>query len=128
LGPLLGSLAVAESGVGLDDSFVFPMPSGARIDTLLLGCTHYPLLNAVIRELVGEEIAVIDSASATASALASLIEIHALGAPGGAQGRHAMLTTGDVDAFRGRAPSARPVPSRRWSSPAPVAVISGAVA
>jgi glutamate racemase len=101
LAPLLGSEAVSD---GRDDgSFVFPMPSGARIDTLLLGCTHYPLLGPVIRDLVGEDIAVIDSASATASALASLVEIHALGTPGAGPGRHLMLTTGEVEAFQGTA-------------------------
>ena len=55
------------------------MPPEARIDTLLLGCTHYPLLAPAIRDMVGEGTAVIDSATATASALASLIEVHALG-------------------------------------------------
>ena len=76
------------------------MPRGSRIDTLLLGCTHYPLLGAVIRGIVGEGIAVIDSASATASALASLLEIHGLAAPDGREAQHHMLTTGDVAAFR----------------------------
>jgi glutamate racemase len=76
------------------------MPRDARIDTLLLGCTHYPLLGPVIRGLVGDDIAVIDSASATASALASLMEVHALGALDRHQGRHLLLTTGDVEAFR----------------------------
>src|SRR5688500_1738632 len=52
-----------------------------EIDTLLLGCTHYPLLAPVIRRLVGADVAVIDSASATASALASLLEVHSLNAP-----------------------------------------------
>ena len=32
-----------------DESFVFPMTAEARIDTLLLGCTHYPLLSGAIR-------------------------------------------------------------------------------
>jgi glutamate racemase len=101
LAPLLGSLAVAEDGQGgQHETFVFPMPSGARIDTLLLGCTHYPLLGPIIRSVVGDGIAVIDSASATASALASLLEIHALGAPERTHGRHTMLTSGDVAAFR----------------------------
>ena len=98
LAPLLGSQAVGDGA--RDESFVFPMPRDARIDTLLLGCTHYPLLGPVIRGLVGDDIAVIDSASATASALASLIEVHGLGAPDRPQGRHLMLTTGDVAAFR----------------------------
>lgn len=98
LAPLLGSEAVSDGRER--GSFVFPMPSGARIDTLLLGCTHYPLLAPVIRDLVGEDIAVIDSASATASALASLVEIHALGTPATEPGRHLMLTTGEGEAFR----------------------------
>jgi glutamate racemase len=104
LAPLLGSTVVGlPDAIDDDPAFVFPKPSDARIDTLLLGCTHYPLLAPAIRELVGENMAVIDSATATASALASLIEIHALGTPDQAQGRHRMLTTGDVEAFRSTA-------------------------
>jgi glutamate racemase len=70
------------------------------IDTLLLGCTHYPLLAPVIRDVVGTDVAVIDSASATASALAGLLEIHSLAVPAGAAPSHVQLTTGDVKAFR----------------------------
>ena len=33
-----------------------------RIDTLVLGCTHYPLLKKVIRGVVGKEVALVDSA------------------------------------------------------------------
>jgi glutamate racemase len=97
LAPLLG---MAMDDGAHDDSFVFPMPTEARIDTLLLGCTHYPLLGGVIRGVAGEAIAVIDSASATASALASLLEIHGLGAPAGHAVSHTLLTTGPVEAFR----------------------------
>jgi glutamate racemase len=99
LAPLLGASVEAGQDVG-DGSFVFPMTSEARIDTLLLGCTHYPLIGRVIRSVVGEGIAVIDSASATASALASLLEIHGLGAPVGREASHRLLTTGPVEAFR----------------------------
>jgi glutamate racemase len=100
LSPLLGSETIGEAdGSGADESFIFPMPNGARIDTLLLGCTHYPLIGSVIRDIVGPSTAVIDSATATASALASLIEVHDLAAPDRERGRHVMLTTGDVHAF-----------------------------
>ncbi len=100
LAPLLGGHVAADLPVATaDPAFVFPMDAEARIDTLLLGCTHYPLLGPAIRAIVGEGTAVIDSASATASALASLIEVHALGTPSSAPGRHLLLTTGDVDAF-----------------------------
>lgn len=37
-----------------------------RIDTLLLGCTHYPLLVDVIRSVVGNEMEIVDSAAACA--------------------------------------------------------------
>lgn len=69
------------------------------IDTLLLGCTHYPLLAPIIRRIVGHNVAVIDSASATASALAALLEMHSLGAPADSRPSHVQFTTGDADAF-----------------------------
>jgi len=71
LAPLLG----ARDGAG---EFVFPLPAAERIDTLLLGCTHYPLLAPIIEREGGHCVAVIDSASATASALANLLEINGL--------------------------------------------------
>jgi len=70
------------------------------MDTLLLGCTHYPLLAPIIRRIVGPHVAVIDSATATASALAGLLEIHGLAAPAGSEAWHVQLTTGDVGGFR----------------------------
>ncbi len=73
--------------------------AGHGIDTLLLGCTHYPLLAPVIRRVVGPDVAVIDSASATASALAGLLEVHGLEAPPEAEPTHIQLTTGDVASF-----------------------------
>jgi glutamate racemase len=80
--------------------FIHPLPPSARIDTLLLGCTHYPLLRPVLAAVAGDEIAIVDSASATASALAELLSVNGLEAPAGAPGAHAQLTTGDVGAFR----------------------------
>lgn len=53
----------------------------------------------MIADAVGPEVAVIDSASATASALASLLEVHGM-ATDAADPEHVQLTTGDVSAFR----------------------------
>jgi glutamate racemase len=75
------------------------LDGGHDIDTLLLGCTHYPLLAPVIRRQVGSDVAVIDSASATASALASLLEVHGLSAAPDTDTDHTQLTTGDAQAF-----------------------------
>lgn len=44
------------------------------IDTLILGCTHYPLLREVIQEAVGEDITLIDSANPTARLLKEELE------------------------------------------------------
>jgi glutamate racemase len=101
LAPLLGERD--EAG-----EFVFPLPASARIDTLLLGCTHYPLLRPVIAAIAGERVAIVDSATATASALVELLAINGLEAPGTTSGPdetvadpvHVQLTTGDVEAFR----------------------------
>jgi glutamate racemase len=93
LGPLLGDRDAAGE-------FVFPLPASARIDTLLLGCTHYPLLRAAIAAVAGERIAIVDSAAATASALAELLSINGLEAPSGSAPTHLQLTTGDVERFR----------------------------
>jgi len=43
------------------------------IDTLVLGCTHYPLLKSLIREVLGEGIALIDSAQTTAIRVADIL-------------------------------------------------------
>ena len=88
-----------------DGESVFPLPPGARIDTLLLGCTHYPLLIDAITAVTGPNVAVIDSASATASALSELLDINDLAAPHDPDRlvEHRQLTTGDVDRFQATA-------------------------
>jgi glutamate racemase len=93
LAPLLGERDAAGESI-------FPRPPGATIDTLLLGCTHYPLLRPIIETLVGERVAIVDSATATASALAELLDINGLeaNASNGAA-THLQLTTGDPGSF-----------------------------
>lgn len=44
------------------------------VDTLVLGCTHYPLLGEIISEVMGERVELVDSADATADAVASVLE------------------------------------------------------
>ncbi len=53
-------------------------PADTPIDTLLLGCTHYPLLRPIIAALAGPQVAIVDSATATASALAELLDVNGL--------------------------------------------------
>jgi glutamate racemase len=92
LAPLFGARDAAGESI-------FPRPPGATIDTLLLGCTHYPLLRSVIAALVGDHVAIVDSATATASALAELLSINGLEAAAAADATHLQLTTGDPRSF-----------------------------
>lgn len=52
--------------------------TNAGIDTLVLGCTHYPLLKRIIGEAVGRDIRLIDSAEETAAETAALLRERAL--------------------------------------------------
>jgi glutamate racemase len=92
LAPLLGTRDA-------EGEFIFPLPASGTIDTLLLGCTHYPLLRQIIGGVAGERIAIVDSATATASSLAELLGINGLETPGG-EATHVQLTTGDAERFR----------------------------
>jgi glutamate racemase len=47
---------------------------GTGIDTLVLGCTHYPLLKAVISKAIGNGITLIDSATETAKEVADVLD------------------------------------------------------
>lgn len=69
------------------------------IDTLLLGCTHYPLLRPIIERVVGEKVAVVDSAFTTALAGEDLLDALGSRASTGSTGTHRVATTGEVDAF-----------------------------
>jgi len=46
----------------------------SKIDTLVLGCTHYPILREVIQQTVGDEVTLIDSGEATALEVRSLLK------------------------------------------------------
>ena len=75
----------------------------AKVDTLLLGCTHYPYLSRVIGDVMGADVVLVSSADETAFALRSLLERTGLGRGGDATGRagsHTFLSSGDVEWFR----------------------------
>ena len=93
------SLAALLGERDADGESIFPRPPGATIDTLLLGCTHYPLLSPIIAGIVGEGVAIVDSATATASALAELLSVNGLEGSGDEPVTHRQLTTGDAGRF-----------------------------
>ncbi|MDP2751193.1 MAG: glutamate racemase [Rhodocyclaceae bacterium] len=53
-----------------------------QVDTLVLGCTHYPLLKPLLQEVAGDKVTLVDSAVTTASQTAHLLRELALANPG----------------------------------------------
>jgi glutamate racemase len=66
-----------------------------NIDTLILGCTHYPLLRSAIERMAGHEVTLVDSAEATAEAVSQSMD---KAAPPG-EGTVIHYVTGDSAAF-----------------------------
>lgn len=69
------------------------------IDTLVLGCTHFPLLTTAIGQVMGPDVSLISSADETAEEVRSTLErrgdASVMGFP-----QHKFFTTGDVEDFR----------------------------
>jgi len=70
----------------------------SRIDTLVLGCTHYPLLAATIAAYLGPEVQLVDSATETAREVAARLDAHGLRAQSGA-GSTSFFVTDVPDRF-----------------------------
>ena len=72
----------------------------AKVDTLVLGCTHYPLLTGVISYVMGEGVTLVSSAEETAKDLyRTLVENGLLRNQSTTPATHKFLATGDAKAF-----------------------------
>lgn len=69
------------------------------IDTLVLGCTHFPLLSASIQQVVGPRVRLISSAEETALEVAETLHRRGHTAAPGAVARYEFATTGDAAEF-----------------------------
>jgi glutamate racemase len=87
--------------LGLAESYLEPLQR-ARVDTVVLGCTHYPLLAGVLQIVMGPEVTLVSSAEETAKDLVRVLMAAELArdpddpphAP------HEFLATGDPEPFR----------------------------
>lgn len=83
-------------------AYLEPMlAADSTIDTLLLGCTHYPLLRPIIEAIAGRDVAVVDSAFTTAIAVEDLLDALQARTDVTGTARNRIATTGDVRAFTG---------------------------
>jgi len=71
------------------------------IDTLVLGCTHYPLLRPLLEKVAGPDVVLVDSAEATAAAVEEELDRLGIAAPaGGPPGEARHFVTDDAARFR----------------------------
>lgn len=69
------------------------------IDTLVLGCTHYPLLVPAISRAIGQKIQIVDSAKNCARAVKELLHQQSLAAPSNSGGSLRVTLTDAADSF-----------------------------
>jgi glutamate racemase len=71
-----------------------------RVDTLVLGCTHYPLLKPLLQRVIGPDVRLIDSGEETASAVDLALRASGIEAPPGVSARHRFAVSDDEARFR----------------------------
>jgi len=77
-----------------------PLRNTKNIDTLVLGCTHYPLLENVIQDVMGKKVKIISSGEETARETSTMLDIENLLFTGSRTPNHTFYTTGDLEVFQ----------------------------
>ncbi|MGP4041675.1 glutamate racemase [Gracilibacillus sp. D59] len=77
-----------------------PLKQFSNMDTLILGCTHYPMIKALIQEEIGSTVTVISSGEETAREVSTILEYQNKLYQGKQAPQYHFYTTGNVDVFR----------------------------
>ena len=72
----------------------------ADVDTVILGCTHYPLVRPLLQRTLGRNVSIVSSGEALASEIDRELEARHLDAPAERRGTYRFLASGDPEAFR----------------------------
>jgi glutamate racemase len=89
----------SEELVGAVREYAAPLKA-AGCDTVILGCTHYPLLRPVFQRTFGRDVTLIFSADETAREVAETLARKDFENDTAREGEYRFLTTGDPDVFR----------------------------
>lgn len=71
----------------------------ANVDTVILGCTHYPLIRLMIQRMLGPEVRLITSGAALARQVEHALGARDLRSDGAGEGAYRFLCTGDAESF-----------------------------
>jgi glutamate racemase len=99
--PMIERGAIARNLVARDLLPAMERFRNEDVDTLILGCTHFPLVRDIFEMEAGPGIEVIDSAVTTAAEVA--FRLHEYGLEGSGPPQHRFLVTGPAEAFAERA-------------------------
>jgi len=72
----------------------------AKVDTVILGCTHYPLIRRIFERELGRDVRLVFSADETAHEVAETLRGKWIENDPAGEGSCRLLTTGDPEAFR----------------------------
>jgi glutamate racemase len=72
----------------------------AGVDTLILGCTHYPLVAPMLQRMLGRDVRLVTAGHAIAAKVQRTLESRELESPGAEEGTYRFLCTGNVESFR----------------------------
>jgi len=97
-----GNLNGNETRKILEDA-LHPMLEN-NIDTVVLGCTHYPFVIPLIQEIVGDRVRVIDPAPAVAKQAQRLLEAGGMMNESKSKGKIKLFTSGDPSALKSQLP------------------------
>jgi len=84
--------------LGVAEGYLAPLQAQG-VDTLVLGCTHYPLLTGIIQLAMGENVSLVTSSEETTKDVMRLLTETDMLAPEGNQPVHSFESTGDPEVF-----------------------------
>jgi glutamate racemase len=90
---------IDENVITLVDEYVRPLID-ADVDTVILGCTHYPLIRPVLQRVFGRNVTLVFSAEETAREVAETLARKGIENDPRREGVYRFLTTGDPEQFR----------------------------
>jgi glutamate racemase len=72
----------------------------AGVDTVILGCTHYPLISRMLQRLLGPTVRLVSSGPALARQVEHALEVRGLRNPRAGEGTYRFLCSGETETFR----------------------------
>jgi glutamate racemase len=98
--------AVIQRGFPFDEEVVEMVRSycaplkDAEVDTVILGCTHYPLVRPMLQRILGRDVRLVTAGHAIAATAQRVLDTAGLSKDGNEEGTYRFLCTGDARSFR----------------------------